>query len=813
MANNYIRPLLEVYQMLEVTQQATGEHLAACIVGANYDLYRYGQEELQPTTFSSEETLIPFVYEVDPALDYKVDLDSVSVYAEGLEASLATFNNTIAIDNKDTMVIRLVNGKSFVSAEEANLDENLKGYPVNIGDVVYVTLNSTGTPKRCTVIDVVGAEIPAVITPGEANCADTEHPVTLGSEASNDISVAASAAFIGEEDTTYILQCTKASTAGTFADAEFKVTDTTGTDVATFFTITQNNEEVAVGTKGLKLLFNMHEGTAQLTVGDTFSVSCVAAQVSTTDFNGLQLDTMPVDVSEFDREQYELKVELRKTFTGNIPCDDAPDASWSVSEEGVLLAEAASLYLEGRKTDWYVPFVDGVGSLYTAFRVLVIPDEDEELVTISNEEDITKYFGNCTDPANELAFACYCCLTGSQGRSFYAIRTRGTDVDSFKAAVKKTEANDATYSFAPITDDIEVLDAVVQFNAEMSEPDVKKWRRTIAGIEFPGAYICASTDDAGKALKATITADASGNNVLVQLPDSVALDFKSLRTHGSTIRMNSGDSVQLLSNGKHYTIKKVLSSRELLLVSGPKTQVNPAMPIALWKADTPTNAVEYLSVVACKFNTRRALLVWCDHATKARTSGSLYVANKFLAAEVAGLSSAVLPQKSITRTEIGSVDKAARMYTQYTQSALDEIASKGVLVITQDTKNAACYIRHQLTTEMDKGNLYYEDSCTRNIDNISYALTDILEEYIGKANVTPSALRAIKTALTNALIGFTTDSTDDLIGPSLISWEDLTVIQDPTFKDRVLITVKLYLPLPLNNIKLYEMAYVATVTI
>ena len=45
MAKNYTRPLAEVYQLLEVTRQATGDHLSACIVGPTYDLYRYGIEK------------------------------------------------------------------------------------------------------------------------------------------------------------------------------------------------------------------------------------------------------------------------------------------------------------------------------------------------------------------------------------------------------------------------------------------------------------------------------------------------------------------------------------------------------------------------------------------------------------------------------------------------------------------------------------------------------------------------------------------------------------------------------------------------
>ena len=109
--------------------------------------------------------------------------------------------------------------------------------------------------------------------------------------------------------------------------------------------------------------------------------------------------------------------------------------------------------------------------------------------------------------------------------------------------------------------------------------------------------------------------------------------------------------------------------------------------------------------------------------------------------------------------------------------------------------------------------MYYEESCTRNLDNISYAIVDILEKYIGRANVTPSALRAIKVDMISVLNSFMDDSPADLIGPSLINWDKLSIKQDTVFKDRVIVKVDLYLPLPLNNIKVYEMAYIADVTI
>jgi hypothetical protein len=85
------------------------------------------------------------------------------------------------------------------------------------------------------------------------------------------------------------------------------------------------------------------------------------------------------------------------------------------------------------------------------------------------------------------------------------------------------------------------------------------------------------------------------------------------------------------------------------------------------------------------------------------------------------------------------------MYTRYTQAQLDDVASHGALIVTQDSAADAVYIRHQLTTSPDKGILYSELSCTRNLDNISYAVADLIKTYVGKYNITNEALASITT--------------------------------------------------------------------
>ena len=453
----------------------------------------------------------------------------------------------------------------------------------------------------------------------------------------------------------------------------------------------------------------------------------------------------------------------------------------------------------------------GAGMLYPEFRVLKYSnDEDEDIFEITTISDIQNNFGTI-DILNELAYGCYCALRGSAGRAIYAIRTAGVTEEAFEKAMKKTEFDSSVYSFAPLTADPDIAEVVVKYNEEMSAPDVKMWRRTLVGVDNPGEYTLASVGNDAKEIKATVAPTSSGAKTGTATITSDNINLKSVALEGSYVSVRPGD--KLIIGATTYIVVGTTSETVAEIYSEDGVTEVTGATVSIVKSDTVANTVQYVGAIAHKYSTRRASVVFCDGGTVAEDDRVVVVPNRFLAAEIAGISSAVVPQQSITHTVIQSITKAAHMYSRYTTAQLDDIASQGVLIVTQDTKGTDCYIRHQLTTEMDKGNLYFEESCTRNLDNISYALADIVNGYIGKANVTTSALRAIKIDITAALTEFTQNATDDMVGPSLVEWDNLEVYQDPKFKDRVIINVNLYLPLPLNNIKLFAMAYVATVSI
>lgn len=842
--------------MLEATRAATGDHLMACVIGANYDLYRYGYEDIPAHKFGDNDAPQPIElqYETTKAYDYVLDEQSVAVYAENMEAELATLNDKLVLTGKNYNVLRSSDGKLLATTNpdlySADLYSELNGFGVEIGDIINVTPTvdgDTGAGRTYArrVVDVIGKEIKSRVLAGSKyNTDDAEKTSasmydlsvkesTTGAAANDTVEVVcAKGAYTGSKDTTYFVTVLEDATSKT---VRVRVSDSAGVDQSEQVTITLEGEAVAVGTKGLKLTIGKASSSDSkaLMQGDTFSFVARATTESTEAFDAIVLDAAPVNVASWVRKSGWETTTLDRVIVGKEYSGDLhKDISWNIEGNTVTLHGNLGLSIEGR--DGIAPFVSNVGNIYVSFRVQIIPGEDEDVMEFDELDDITEKLGTIATE-NDLAYGVYCAFKASGGRTVYGIRVRGNLAEHYLAAVKKTETDKRTYTFAPMTSNYTAMQAVVDFNEELSQPDVKMWRRTVCNVGEPGEYLIAnyavSLNQSGSAdaidtlepLKATFVPLADGTgNCLMQIDDDLVFDlFHIPVAGGGSVKLRNGDLVMLEAINAKYKVKEVLSEKELILQSGPETTISTATFISIWKADTASNAVEYIGARANAFSNRRVLLAWCDGATTTEyvvkddeeTAVAVPVDSKYIAAYIAGLSSAVLPQQSITHTEVDIVDRAPKMYTKYSQKELDEIASYGVLIVTQDTKDTPCYIRHQLTTDIMKGSLYYEDSVTRNLDNISYAMCDILEPYIGKANVTPSALQAIKVAATNRLIAFTQDSTDDMIGPSLVNWENLDVYQDPVAKDRIIIRVDLYLPLPLNNIKLYEMAYAATVTI
>lgn len=722
--NSYVRPHSEIYQFLDRTLSSTGNHISACVVGAQYDLYRYGREVTEgvaPAFTNSSTQDIPLDFKVDPLNEYIVDSDNVSVYGEGLylkmpyDAGTGDVSNVVVIPDSASNNLYKVYFHRYNSASTgasvivagANLAADFGGCSVKVGDTLLIHVDTE----------------------------DSVHPYSY--------ITATVKSLVESEDA-----------AGSY-DAAVLDVPVFDSDTAAVF------ELVAVLRK--------HSG---------------AVAVSTTGVS-------------YDASTKKWKVTISENLALPGGKDDGTAATVTILDNGDIYG------------------IDRYGMLYPSYRVLVTPPMDDEVLELRGLTEIQDKLGTVS-VANEIAYAANEARRGAAGRPVYAVRVRhtgpGVDLtpEDFIEAMRKTDSNDYTYVFVPVVDgtgkyDREIIRAVADFNNDKSQPEVQMWRQSYFGIDLagsvelkfissgtPGPVSLVLTEDVAR-----ITAAPAGTS------------FRRVNFSGADDTLRSGDTIHC-ANGDVYTVKNVLSDTMVQLTSFVTGSNTTSTSISKMERPESTGSKGLAATsLADALSDRRCKVVWTDTGTY---NGEV-ISNAYIAAFIAGLRSAVQPQKSLTNSEVAAISACPAMYTRYTIADLDNIAKHGVTIVTQDTKYDAPHIRHDLTTDMVNGLLYSESSVTTNVDNISYAVKDVIRPFYGRANVTASALRELRTRVNEVLTRFTGDSIDDLVGPSLVKFENLTVTQDPDMKDRVVVRVDYYVPSPMNVVQVFQMVYLADITV
>ena len=825
--SNYTRPQLEVHELLEVTNTLESSNMSACVVGAGYDVYRYGKEDLVPVTYklgmpNAGSQVIPLQYTKDPAYTYELDMESVELNVENLCARLV-YADTALVDTNDIFVVRTGSEDNLFSWTDDAESSKIKAFDgtadtykkVSIGDRLVIC-NAEGTSftggsamptlafKNYINEEVENADyVDAVVVDlvGKVINASAGTPYTTNSKAITALSTTGTISdAVITRDTTIQLVIASIDS----SKAYLTISDSEGLLIAQSSVAASigSAAQVVLSNSGLTLSCTI---SATAKVGDAIYVVVTASYESSVYFDGVRLSMPAMSLANYSDAELLAKARICSVFKQYSGKLSGVQIKENISQTD---GQPESLTITGIPTyivdNVALPYVPDCGDVYTQFRLLVNVGEQEDVYHIESLDDIKTYFGTIT-PENDLAYGCYCMYLGSGGKSFYALRANAQTADAYSTALNSVETNTDLYSFAILNSANDVMDTVKAFVEERSLATSKRWCRAIFGVDIPSEYVVASKDNKDNLLTATIQKTSTG--YMLQLSENNDLSFKDIVFNGTSITLNKGDYVELVVTGARYKITSV-QDNVLYLESGPTNGVT-NMVVRFIKTASIDNTKTYLASIAQKLNSRRCTIVWCDSG--ANDDG--IISNKYVAATVAGISSAVVPQAPITRSEVDSVTSASKMYTKYKQHDLDDIAKYGILIVTQDSKNTPCYIRHQLTTDTENGNMYFEESFTRNLDNISYAVANALESYIGKSNVTRTALSNIETSIITILSEYSQDSPNELIGPSIIEWSNLVVEQDSIFKDRVNVSVRVALPSPLNNIIVREIAVIATVTL
>ena len=597
-----------------------------------------------------------------------------------------------------------------------------------------------------------------------------------------------SGAYTGATNRRYVVEVTTGS--ATLGDAQLRIFDTSGAELAS--TDIADNL-VSLGIYGLLLTFS----NVALYKGAKFYIDAVAPAVSTTEFNGVRLSG-PVLLHTYDSEH--ITVEVFQPYTGKLT--DANVASGSALTATIATTEySGSLGLSaedaGRDTAGISPFANGVGKVFLSYKAAVIPGPLNGPIAVTSASAMASLVGE-PHLENWLGRGVFEAFNGNQSQRVYALRTLDDTVESFTAALRKIRSTDIYYALAVMSDNIDVKTLVISHVEEMSNKFNKNFRRCYVGTDSPGKYTAWGLLSAGGYRKGSV------------ISQKFTID-EEYRDNGLFTEDDLGSFIWVGAIGAElYTITRVLSSFEVE-IDCDIDAVEEGSDFTLTRSDTAANTVRFLTELADVLGSRRCVNVWVDRASTLTSKGSEEIPNKFVAAEIAGLRCALLPQQGLTMTEIETVTAAPAMYTRFTPEQLDEIASYGNMVVTQEAEGGEIFIRHQLTTSTDEGALAYEDNVGVIVDEFSYRVKDTFRSYIGKRNATQNTITEIQNKLRDLADDATkTDIRDFDIGPMVIRFfdengkeGDVTARIDGVLADHILTYVKLRVPLPLNGIDHY----------
>lgn len=658
--------------------------------------------------------------------------------------------------------------------------------------------------------------------------------------------------YTGPDDDTYIIEVTKGGTWDNLP--EVTITTVKGLDSSGPTVVTGVNTAVPVGTYGMTCQFkdcgnlpdsisvseNAETGMgdddfAGLLLGDKFYITVTSGQ------NGpiqtlILRDDLPRQIR--DVTDLDLRLFISKTIQVTQNRLSAPplvnyelettqllvksgitayDTTWT--EAGV---ELPLVVFDGRAQSTTNPLA--YGTQYIEYREWLFELADE-VNFIDDAADLDQIPGQL-DELNPLKWGVYRALQNANGtRVAYTAVVDPTSLDSWQNVLERVKGRDDIYNFVPLTIDTPSgLAREVQnlFQAQVeseSSPEQGNWKAMFVNLKAKTAKMVVGKADADTQLLHPTSID--GSYVLATLednPEASDIQYTQLSVPANnsgfiSYGVRPGDIVRFLftidafgaTTYREFIVDSVLSQNTLLLLHGHSDPITVPQKMEIWHTLNKNEIVEDLKDQAQSFADRRVVAVWPDVVG----TGGNAQDGVFLACALAGLASGVVPHQGLTNVEIsGFDDLAARTKDFFSSSQLDELASGGVWIGTED-RDGTPHTRHALTTSTVDLNRK-EEMIRRNVDSISYLFLRRLRPFIGRTNATPTMLRKLRYEVLRIVKYLTGNGYTEELGPQLISGS-IALDSDgneilrihPLAADRVEIVLNLVVPAPLNNIELH----------
>ena len=482
-----------------------------------------------------------------------------------------------------------------------------------------------------------------------------------------------------------------------------------------------------------------------------------------------------------------------------------PNTDFAASETEIILDPGSRSYTSDGES---YP-IESVGRIYITYRALRTA-KSGEIVDVESQDDIQGKLGKI-DVRNPLAVAASIAIQNTISR----IRTFAIDENNtqgYLEVLDRVEETDEVYCMVPLTQDTTVAAAFRSHVGNMSVAGEGKWRiliwspelireKIVQEMSVAGTFQFAS-GDSELTMEDTVNGAFISKNIVpgdyIRILDKNDLGFP--QTHPGVYKVLEVITEQKVKlENVQYSGKK--GSAEYLSVAaiGGSSFVDISVDYEVFRVLELTGQADAIALVADSYKDKRVYQVLPDMIEITLSDGDHIVPGYYLCAAIGGMVAGAPPHQGFTNLGITGIKQLFHSNKYFKQTQLDKMAEYGVYIVIQDVVGALPYTRHQISTDVIQLETR-EMSLVKNIDFSSYFFKRGLRRFLGVYNITQATLGAITTQV-EAMVAYLREQTYPRIGAPLINGEIVSVAQDPTFKDRVRVTLNMSYPYPVNVIR------------
>lgn len=424
-----------------------------------------------------------------------------------------------------------------------------------------------------------------------------------------------------------------------------------------------------------------------------------------------------------------------------------------------------------------------------------------------NTENYQEMLGKPT-PHNKLAYAMKLISGEVPGAKMKVYVTEDDTPDSYIKALDRLATSESVYSVTALTDNSAVLNSLVGMVKVASSDSIARWKMAVMSPRVPHFNSKLTTD------AYTVTQIGATNSFYIESTEGgfltvgtrdgdVILGSDSLKEANDTYYDVVGETYSAAAYAK---VDSVITDNKLIvtvyengsdLVSMLNGQDLVVGKISKFE-DIKDNIRDYLKSIS----NHGVVSVFPDKYSITVDSESKLVPGYYIAALTNAVMAHLPPQQGLSNMSYNSIDRVIGSSFQYTDGELDEIASSGAFVILQESYASRPYVLRQVTTDMTSLESM-EINKVRCLDYATLGFASVLDDFVGKRNVTDDNVEEIRRLLEQAGTTMIRSTKNKFLGSVITTFDIIDVFVPTGEKDAITCIVDVETPTSLNKIRLF----------